>query len=298
MPRSITYSSYRYSLYAQGDYSPRDDHKFVAGFQTNKVEGLNPDTSPRLGYIHQFNHRWGSKLLYGEAFRSAAGTEQLLPAGSGGVIGSDSLDPEKIKTLEAQLFYSTTGFFAAITLFRSKISDVIDRVQISPGVSQFINVPGRIDSKGIELESKIVFTKNTHFVGSATYQENKNEDGDPETPTPQFMFKLGINHNVRPGFAIGIFDNYFADPERPDSLTFPPTSGNPDPVNYHLLTAQMVINVPRLLASKFAPDMTFYFYADNLLDEDIYYPEINNNTINSIPIYSGRAFYGTVEIKL
>jgi outer membrane receptor for ferrienterochelin and colicin len=295
---SIDYDAYRYSLYTQGDYLPGPDDKITAGFQLNKVENVDSDISPRLGYVHQFNGGWGSKLLYGEGFRSAVATEQLLPPGSGGVVGSPSLDPERIKTFEAQLYYSEQVYFAALTVFKSKISDVIDRVEVSPGNFQFVNVPGQIDSSGVELESKASVRKTLQLSGSISYQQNEDDNGNDVTLAPKLMVKLGASYVNPRGYSVGLFNSFFGDPVKTSEVEPLSAEVNPVPESYNLLTAQLVMDIPRFFSRKSLPNMTLSIFADNLLDEDIYYPEINRKLINSIPIYSGRAVYTTLEMKI
>ena len=45
------------------------------------------------------------------------------------------------------------------------------------------------------------------------------------------------------------------------------------------------------------PDATLSIYGDNLLDEDVYFPELARNNLNTIPIRSGRAAYMKLSIK-
>jgi len=45
------------------------------------------------------------------------------------------------------------------------------------------------------------------------------------------------------------------------------------------------------------PDIILTIFDENLLNEDIYFPSINRNNINSIPSEGGRAIYGRLNIK-
>lgn len=291
----LDYSSYRYSVYGQADYALRKDLKFIAGIQWNKVEFTDGDYSPRLGLIEKFDNHFGMKLLYGQAFRSAVSTERFLT--TGGVIGDPALDPEKIATTELQFFYTDDASFAALTIFRSVMRDVIDRVQIGgTGPLYFVNV-NEVTSHGVELEGKRALTKGFNINGSLLYQTNEDTSGKDASLAPSYMVKIGVDHESKNGITLGVFDAYFAKPTPVREVNVSVNEYNPEPAAYHLLTAKISVNLNEVLQKSKKPNMTFALFFDNLLDEDIYYPEINRHRINSIPIYSGRAVYATLEAK-
>jgi len=289
------YSSSRYSLFAQTDYLPVLSLKLTAGFQWNKVAQTEGDFSPRLGVVKNFTPNWGSKLLYSEAFRSAVATERFLP-GTEAVVGNPSLKPETIRTAEVQLFYTNETSFAALSYFHSEIRDVIDRVPMGGGKFTFANV-GRVNSHGVELEGKRNFNHTWSLIGSTTYQESQNEDGYDASLSPDWMAKLGIAYDSRQGISIGLFDSYFGKPKPVRDVNPAVSEVNPEPEAYHLLTANLSANLRALLGYTVFREMSFSIYGTNLLDEDVYYPEINRREINSIPIYSGRAVYATLNAK-
>ena len=41
----------------------------------------------------------------------------------------------------------------------------------------------------------------------------------------------------------------------------------------------------------------FSVYADNLLDESIWYPEFARYELNSLPLHAGRSFYGKLAFR-
>lgn len=291
---TFDYASYRYSAYSQIDYRPDESQHFNLGFQVNKVQSTDSDFSPRFGYVAHFNPHIGVKLLQSQAFRSAVATERFLPPGNA-VIGNPSLDPEKIRTSEAQIFFTANDSFAALTVFKSSIFDVIDRAG-SP--LQFVNLPGDIESKGVELESQVRFTRSINGIGSVTYQKNEHADGGAATLAPNWMAKLGFDYTSHRGFVLSIFDSYFAEPMPTSDFNPATLNVNPDPDAYHLVTAKAMWNIKQWSGRATMPDLTLSLFIDNLLDEEIYYPEINRKRINSIPLYSERAYYATAEWRL
>ena len=290
------YSSSRYSVFAQTDYLPLDTLKLTAGFQWNKVAQTEGDISPRLGIVKNFTENWGSKLLYSEAFRSAVATERFLPS-TQAVVGNPSLKPETIRTAEFQVFFTDDNSFAALTYFHSDIRNVIDRVPLGGGKFTFENV-GRVNSRGVELEGKRNFNHQWSLIGSTTYQHNEDESGNDASLAPNWMAKLGIAYASQQGVSVGLYDSYFGKPTPVHDVNPSVDEYNPEPKAYHLLTANLSANLRTLLGYTTFPEMVFAIYADNLLNEHIYYPEYNRREINSIPIYSGRAIYATLSAKL
>jgi outer membrane receptor for ferrienterochelin and colicins len=290
------YSSSRYSLFGQTDYTPVKALKISAGLQWNKVAQTGGNFSPRLGIVKNFTLNWGSKLLYSEAFRSAVATERFLPV-TEAVVGNPSLKPETIRTAEFQTFFTSESSFAALTYFHSNIRNVIDRVSIGGGKFTFANV-GRVNSHGVELEGKKIFDRKWTLIGSTTYQSNRDEFGNDASLAPKWMAKLGIAFAGSQGISVSMFDSYFGKPTPVSEVNPGVSEVNPEAKAYHLLTANLSANLRTLLGYTAFPEMIFSLYCDNLLDEEINYPEFNRQQINSIPIYSGRSVYATVSAKL
>lgn len=289
------YASDRASLYAQADYEPADRVKLTFGLQWNKVEQTTSDVLPRVSMVSRLSRRWGTKLLYGEAFRSAVATERFLSTLA--LRGNPSVKPERIATAEAQLFNTADNYFVAATYFQSKISDLIDRVPAGGG--QFvIGNQGEIDSRGAELEGKVKVSPVLELFGSLGYQENENGNGIDASLAPTYMAKLGMIHEAQGRYSVGIFDNYFSDPTPVREANPAVAEVNPEAKGYHLLTAQVRVNLRWLRDSPGTHPVSVLVYGDNLLDEEIYYPEFNRRNINSMPIAGGRAFYAKFEIGM
>jgi len=290
---TINYSSYRYSGYSQLDYKIYTDLKLTAGFQWNKVEFTDGDFSPRLSLVKKFTSYWGMKLLYAEAFRSAVSTERFLM--TPGVIGDPSLDPEKIATTELQIFFTKGSTFSALTIFHSDMKDVIDRIQIGgAGPLYFVNLK-KVSSNGVELEEKHTFATGININGSMLYQTNEDSHGNDASLAPSFMIKVGVDYKHKSGLSAGVFDAYFDEPTPVQDVNPAVLQVNPQPKAYHLLSIKLAMSLDKFFRHSNGPNWELSLYADNLLDEDIYYPEFNRRIINSLPIHSGRAYYATLE---
>lgn len=285
-----------FSAYSQASYQLFQPFTLIAGVQWNKPSGVDGDFSPRLSALYKINNEWGVKLLYGEAFRTAYASERALDLGF--LIGNPSLNPETIQTTEAQVYYNSKGNFAALTFFHSEMKEIVNRQIVSPGVFQFVN-SGEIDFYGFELEGKARITNQWSLNGNLTWQENEEEDTGVKNSTfsPNWMGKLGVSYKPNAKYQMSLFDSYFGNPTQVSEINQSVSDANPKPEDYHLVTANAIFNLNALLNLKTSSGFKFSLFIDNLLDEDINFPEFNRRNVNSLPIYSGRAAYGQLEIQ-
>lgn len=287
-------------FYVQADYKPADWVKLIGGLQFNRPESREVAAiSPRLGAIVHFTPEFGGKLLYGEAFRSAVGSETRLNIP--GIIGSPDLKSETIQTTEAQIFYHTSEYYGALTLYQSKTFDTID-IGVNPngpGLTFFNG--GKENHKGVELEGKAFLTDEFEIQGSFTYQagENLTTGSNDISHQPHLMFKLGGSYASEDGYSIGIFNTYVDDVSgyRDDA----PPIGKPNPPvePTNLLTANVSVDLNTVFDwPTTMPKTGFSLYADNILDEDIYIQSATNGlNANTLPAHSGRAIYGRLSMR-
>lgn len=291
LTENTPYSNDRFSTYLQGDYSPLDFLKLIGGVQVNKQQGLDYNFSPRGGAIINANPNTGLKLLYGEAYRSATGAEQLPTAVSPPAFG---LRPEINSTFDAQLFYSNHKYYTALTYYKTHLTDAIVTVPDPLGIKS-VNA-GWIDYQGIELEGKAAITAQLDFTGSVSRQFNKDDTGNTEIGrVPQLMVRTGAAYNWEKGYALGLFNNHYS-----DAGTIAGARLLNQPANgYDFLTLNASMNVRKVTGFSGIPDMTFNLYGDNLLKNDlVYFPVLGAGTaINTLPILPGRAFYGSASVR-
>lgn len=289
----LNYNDFSIGLYGQLEYQMTKWIKLIGGVQFNQPEGLDGEYSPRIAAIFDIGQGWGTKLLYGEAFREGTPVERYVDAPS--VIGNPSIKPETMATFDAQLFFESQGDSFSITYFQSVQKDLITRVGAMP--QQILN-SGEIKYQGIELEGTYDFDNGLSFLGNVSYQTNGKDDGtDDATYAPDWMIKTGLSYDSPRGYQLSVFNSYFAASTLQNEDVTTVAFNNKDANSYNLLTANLRFNVGKVLKDSTFSEVDFSLYVDNLLDEDIYFPSVNRRTVNSIPHHTGRGVYGTISVN-
>jgi hypothetical protein len=100
----------------------------------------------------------------------------------------------------------------------------------------------------------------------------------------------------------GLYNSYFGKPtqvnymleqkERPTIESF-----NPEATAYNLLSLNVTFDLLSVLKSESKSKLLFSIYADNLLDESIWFPEFARYELNSLPLHAGRSFYGKLAFQ-
>lgn len=278
-----------FSFYAQGGYHWNDDFNIFFGGQVIKPTGIDWNFVPRIGMVYQINKEIGTKLLYSKAFRAAFQIEKRVN-NVGVIVGDPNLTPEIVGTLDFQLFYHKNPYQLSMTYFNSRQQDLITRIP-NPNVGAKGNIyanGGEIHSTGIEFEGKYNFSPKLYLLGSLTYQTNKfNDDKTDYTMIPNWMAKLGISYEFTKGSSIGIFDNFIGKAQDV-TVKFPNAKMvNPPADAYHLLTANLKLNLHKYLGEP----VTLNAYVYNALNQKIYTPEFNRGNINTIPFRQERGIY-------
>lgn len=284
--------TWRSSFYSQLDYRINEQLKISAGFQLNKPEDGDTDLSPRLVGIFKLSDAWLLKLMYGEAYRSPFGLDLFLDATF--LLGNPDLKPETIDTYSSQLLYQRKNVELALTYYSSRHEDLIVRTIDNSGQVTLTN-QGHIDYDGLEFEYKWRISPSLNALGNASYQTNETDGGATDTTfQPNWMVKGGLSYESG-AYQAGLFASYFGEPTQ--LVEFDPgmEEVNPDAEAYVLLTANLSVELREWLQDSRYSGLSVALYADNLLDERIYYPEISRQVINTIPSHAGRGFYLTMS---
>lgn len=157
---------------------------------------------------------------------------------------------------------------------------------------------GEITYEGIELEGKHNFGNGWSILGNVSYQTNDKDDGtDDATYAPDWMAKAGVSYDSLRGYQISVFNSYFAASTLQNEDVTTVNFINEDADSYNLLTANLRLNMGKVLNDSTFSNVDFSLFGDNLLDEDIYFPSVNRRSVNSLPHHSGRGFYATIDIE-
>ncbi len=289
-----------WSLFGQCDWQLERRLKIVGGAQYNKPQRTAGIVSPRLGLIMSPGRGFGGKLLYSQAFRSGSRLETAFEHPV--FRGNEQLDPEIVDTGEAQVSWRGGPAQFAATGYFSRMSDIIQRrwiddpeVPIYGGYLIHEN-GGRHDFSGVELEWKIGLRDDLLFEGSLSHMRDETEDGRENwTLHPELMIKSGLLW-TQPWGSLGIWHSRFAGLGRVQDFAFFVEVPNPDAESFSLVSAKLVLDAGRWFGLAAGERLRLAVWGENLLDEDVRYPEFTTRGINTLtPLRGGRAFYGSLR---
>ncbi|MCP4898353.1 MAG: TonB-dependent receptor [bacterium] len=288
-----------YSLYLQAGYWVNDNVQLIGGAQWNDLETVASRVSPRLGLVVTSASGFGLKLLHAEAFRKAYPHETSFdhPVFRGNL----KVEPEIISTTELQLSHSRSNHRIALTFFRSRMSEIIGRQWIpedNPFGGYLIHGNfGHHDFWGAELEAEFALGPDWLITGSASYQTNEDDDEIKNAALhPNTTAKIGVLY--RGDFVrVGIFNSYFSSPTSVLEANPDVPRLNPEPQSLTLLSAKVTLDLVSISKLTRPRALTLSFEGQNLLDEDIRYPEYTSRQINTLtPLRGGRSFHLTFAL--
>lgn len=288
----------RHSLFAQLQYQFNTVWSGHLGAQWNKVESKDSSLSPRLGLIWKASEQAGIKLLYDEAFRSPTASEtdfEVPPF----FFGNQDLKPETVQTLNLQWFdYRKAGHYS-VTVFHSDYRDRIALQNISfipvfvPG--QFVQASD-LTTYGAEFESQWKLGAALTLDAALTVQHNEDDAGNKDvTLAPRWTGNLGVRYRFANQLEASLFNQHVsAFFDNPNNVG----ARSPKPESYNLLSAQLRLPVSQWVPGMKPERIALSVYASNLLDEEIWQPELIGNAFNSIQATPGRGAWLNLEVKL
>jgi outer membrane receptor for ferrienterochelin and colicins len=283
---TISYTNDRFNYYTQADYKPWQFLKLIAGFNVSKPEGIDFNVTPRFGAIAQMTDQVGIKLLYGEAFRSPFSAEQSL--NNPFLKGNPNLQPEDAKTFNAQIFYNAPKIYTALTYYVTQLDGAIQA-----GSGTFLNSE-QIDFEGVEWEWKIHPVPGWLLTGSLSHQTNEDLIGNQDVGlVPNGMAKIGVSYESPEGYSVGVFNSYFGDAA---SITSAPNT-NPDADAYNWLTLKGELELAKFLPRAKIPNVALNLFVDNVLDEDVFFPDSLFRRTNTIPLRRGIGIFGGATVR-
>ncbi len=296
------YNQIWWSAYAEAQWQPLENLKIRAGAQLNKAVNIDAAVSPRVAVIWNITPELGVKAFYGQAFRAAAGFENFTLSMNG--VGNPRLRPETNESIDGEIFWEQGNMRLAAVYYRSWQTNLIAPRNVAPPgrppenvVSNFLS----FQMEGAEFEGKYAPINELYFLGSFSYQTNYAEITARDiTLMPSFMVKTGIGYDMKNGFAASVFNIYNSapnSPAMPGGGGMAPAFVNPTVVAYHLLSAQVNIDITELADLSNLPHFIVNLRAENLLNaETVWIPDITRR-INSLPLFPGRGFFAGLTVK-
>lgn len=294
--RGGDYENTRHSFYSQWDFQASADTKLLLGAQWNKPEDGESHISPRIALTKFWNEKWSSKMLYSDAYRSPYGAELYFQ--SPFLNGDTNLKPETIRTLEGHLAYSTADYYLTATYYHSETEDAIGRA-IVDGTNTFVNEDTSITFNGIEVDGKWSISEALKLQGSYHYQINEDENGQGDfMPAARTMTKMGLAYKYSNAYQFGLWVSYFGKASKLENLEGNSTQVvNPDADDFTLLSLNMQTNLGKMFNSRQLNKVDFSLYANNILGEEVYYPELGRRLVNTYPQSHERGVYAEFTIK-
>ena len=177
------------SFYLQDEFQVTPSLAVTAGLRHDHYSTTGSSTNPRAAIVFNPSPSSTAKLLYGRAFRAPNVFETRYGTGA-----NPDLDAERIETIEAIWEQRLSpSFFGTISLYQSRITDLIDQTVAGEGVFQFQNV-GAALARGAELGFTARLAGGLSGYASYAYQKAKDGPGGAElTNSPDQAFKLGVS---------------------------------------------------------------------------------------------------------
>jgi outer membrane receptor for ferrienterochelin and colicins len=281
-----------YAGYAQIDYWLLHGLKLIGGLQANKVGNRDADVVPRAGVIWYPFEKINFKALYGEAYRAPSinETKLLHP----GLHGADSLNPEKVGTVDIGVNYNADNFQGGANYFRSSQKGIIVLVQAPGQTYRVYQNKTDIVYQGAEFEGKYYLNTNLFLMGSLLYQVNKDQTGRQNvSPTPNYLKKIGISYMSENGITLSVFDIYN------DGVLDTAYTGfyNPSPRPYDLLNTNCNFNFSKFFKLH-GPEYSLNVYGENLFGMKYWAPEWQGLPHQTLPASPGRRIYVSLKVAL
>lgn len=195
--------------YLQDEWSFARDWTLTGGVRRDTYSDFGGTTNPRLALVWAARHNLTAKLMYGSAFRAPSFVEQYA-TGNPVAMGNPSLQPERIKTLEAAVTWQPShDLQTSLSLFQHRITDIISQT------GNTYDNAGKQKGHGGELEVSWAAADNLQLSGHYAYQKNIDETTDHDAGyAPHHLLYARADWRFMPGWQLSGQINHVADRER------------------------------------------------------------------------------------
>jgi len=181
------------SAYVQDEFKIGSHWRLTAGARFDHYSTYGSALTPRLAAVYSPSDRTSWKFLAGSAFRGPTTYEQYFDDGAlGQQVANPDLEPETIQTFEVVYEQQVNPRLAAtVSVFQSKIDDLINQVDIGGGVFQFQNI-AEATSEGVEFEVRARFANGRNGYFSYALSNAEDGDGNDLSNSSKSAIKLGF----------------------------------------------------------------------------------------------------------
>jgi len=188
------YTSRTVGLYAQDEWRFHPQWLLNLGLRYDKHSDYDAVTSPRAALIWQPTLRLSLKGIVGSSYRTPNAYERFYNDGGDLQNANPDLQPEEVSSVEAAVVYRFgSGGRLEVSAYRNEITDLIDQVTDSSGVSTFVN-QDKVHARGLEVDAENRWAGGVSLRGSIAWQESEKEGGSELVDSPTWLGKvvLGI----------------------------------------------------------------------------------------------------------
>jgi outer membrane receptor for ferrienterochelin and colicin len=235
------------SITLQDEYQPLQSLLITAGLRYDDYSDVGNNLSPRIAAVYHLSEKHILKGQYAEAFRPPTFYESAW---------SPDLDPQTINTFDLGYIYKGTNDIMRLTLFHSKLNDVISAI-LPLG---FENSEGAT-IKGVEFELSHAFNTKLSANFNLSYAKSKDDiTGEPIPRTSNWLSNLDFRYQPTSQYDLALRYHYVGKQYR--ELNDPREK----------LDAYGIVDITANFLDFFSKGTTIQLGIDNLFDEDVRYP--------------------------
>lgn len=207
--------------YVQDEWSLAKDWTLTAGLRHDRYTDFGGTTNPRAALVWEAAYDLTAKLMVGSAFR-APGLIELYGINNPVAMGNASLQPERMRTIEAALSWQATArATVGLNLFRYRMTDMI-RLD---STGTYRN-SGEQTGHGLELEAAWDPVKALRLSGSYGFQRSTDRaTGRDAGLAPRHHLLLRADWRLAPGWRTNAQLNLVGQRQREPGDPRPPVDG-------------------------------------------------------------------------
>lgn len=204
------------SLFTEDEYELTDRITITAGLRYDIYDDVGNNLTPRVAAVYRLRDRHILKVQYAQAFRPPTFNE-LYGLGEQ-FAGSEDIDPETIDTYEFGYIYKGVVTDGSITLFYSKLKNLIAYDYSEELESfQYGNIADAV-MHGVEVELEWQVTQWLNLDGNVSYVTTDVSDTGNEIPgTANWLGNLGATFTIADDLLLNAQYRYVGDRHRAEN---------------------------------------------------------------------------------